>query len=147
MMDLAIVHGLLPAEPKKKVSREQIERLEGEMLRMEQLPIQTNHYFAPGLYARQIVIKAGTLLTGKVHKTEHLNACTGDMTVWTEEGMRRFTGRHLVVSRPGTKRVGLAHTDTIWMCMHKTDESDLVKLEADLIEPPKQLGRESLKVA
>lgn len=122
---------------------EQIRRLEREMLRMEQLPIDTHHHFAPGQYAREIVIPAGTLLTGKKHKTEHLNVVSkGDITVWTEDGMRRIKAPFTFVSKPGTKRVGLAHEETVWITIHATSETDLVKLEAELIEP-EMIGSES----
>lgn len=122
---------------------EQIRRLEREMLRMEQLPIETHHHFAPGQYAREIVIPAGTLLTGKKHKTEHLNVVSkGEITVWTEDGMRRIKAPFTFVSKPGTKRVGLAHEETVWITIHATSETDLVKLEAELIEP-EMIGSES----
>lgn len=122
---------------------EQIRRLEREMLRMEQLPIDTHHHFAPGQYAREIVIPAGTLLTGKKHKTEHLNVVSkGDITVWTEDGMRRIKAPFTFVSKPGTKRVGLVHEETVWITIHATSETDLVKLEAELIEP-EMIGSES----
>ena len=122
---------------------EQIRRLEREMLRMEQLPIDTHHHFAPGQYAREIVIPAGTLLTGKKHKTEHLNVVSkGEITVWTEDGMRRIKAPFTFVSKPGTKRVGLAHEETVWITIHATSETDLVKLEAELIEP-EMIGSES----
>ena len=122
---------------------EQIRRLKREMLRMEQLPIETHHHFAPGQYAREIVIPAGTLLTGKKHKTEHLNVVSkGEITVWTEDGMRRIKAPFTFVSKPGTKRVGLAHEETVWITIHATSETDLVKLEAELIEP-EMIGSES----
>jgi hypothetical protein len=54
----------LPETP----TREQIERLEGELLRIEArgegLPLDTWHHFSEGLVARTILIPAGTCLTG-----------------------------------------------------------------------------------
>lgn len=119
--------------------RSKIERLEGTMRRMDQVAIETKHHFAKGMYAREIFIPAGVLLTGKVHKTEHLNVCVGDITVWTEDGMKRLTGHNTIVSKPGAKRVGYAHGDTYWTTFHVTDETDIEKLEALLVEPLPQL--------
>lgn len=117
-------------------TREQIERLELEIRQQEQAPIETRHYFAQGLYAREIRIPAGMLLTGRVHKAEHLNIISqGDITVWTEEGMKRLLAPSTLISRPGTKRVGLAHTDTVWTTVHACAERDLEKLERELLEP------------
>ncbi len=109
--------------------------LENEMKKLEQIEITPVHYFANGLYAREIFIPKGVLLTGKIHKTEHLNILSkGDITVWTEDGMKRLQAPFTMVSRPGTKRVGLAHEDTVWTTIHATNETDLEKLELELIE-------------
>jgi len=132
MNDIAI----LPKIP----TREQIESLEKDMCQCKQVPIETRHYFANGLYAREITIPAGTLVTGEVHKEEHLNIMSqGRIIVWTEDGMKDVTAPFALVSKPGTKRVGFAVTDTVWTTIHanKEDEKDLDKLELRLIEPSK----------
>jgi hypothetical protein len=116
--------------------RAKIDRLEALMRSEPQVEIEPVHYFAHGLYAREITIKAGTLLTGKVHRTEHLNIVSkGRIAVWTEDGMREVSAPFTMVSRPGTKRVGYALEDTVWTTIHATEETDLVKLEAILIAP------------
>jgi len=116
--------------------REKIDALEGLMLREPQVEIEPVHYFAHGLYAREITIKAGTLLTGKIHRTEHLNIVSkGRIIVWTEDGMREVAAPFTMVSRPGTKRVGYALEDTVWTTVHATTETDLARLEAELIAP------------
>lgn len=122
----------LPAIP----SREQIQRLENEMRKLVPIAIETTHYFAEGLYARQIFIPKGCLLTGKVHKAEHLNIVSqGEITVWTEQGMKRVKAPFTMVSKPGTKRVGLAHEDTVWTTVHASTETNIELLEAQLTEP------------
>ena len=114
--------------------RERIAYLEGEMRKCPQVEIPPKHYFAKGLYAREITIPKGTLLTGKIHKTEHLNIISkGDISVLTEDGPKRVQAPFTMVSRPGTKRVGYAHEETVWTTIHATTETDLEKLEADLI--------------
>jgi hypothetical protein len=131
----------LPATP----TREQIEGLEGLMIEAEAggagIELQTWHHFADGLVARTIMIPAGTLLTGAAHKAEHLNIAVGDITVWTEAGMRRLTGHHVLPSLPGAKRVGYAHADTWWTTVHTNpgNERDLQALENALIEAPHTL--------
>jgi hypothetical protein len=117
-------------------SREQIEALEAELKKLEQVEVRTRHYFAHGLYAREILIPKGMLLTGRVHKHEHLNIVSqGDITVWTEEGMKRVQAPFTIVSKPGCKRVGLAHEDTVWTTIHSCVETDLEKIELELLEP------------
>ena len=123
---------LLPVTP----TLEQIERLENLILQGPQVDTPTKHYFAPGLYAREIFIPAGTVLTGARHKTEHLCLFVGDITVWTEGGMVRLTGHHTLTSQPGAKRVGYAHSDTWCTGFFPTDKTDIAELERELVETP-----------
>lgn len=115
--------------------RAKIDKLEKAMLESGgKVEIRTTHYFANGVYAREIFIPKGTLLTGKIHKTEHLNiVSSGEISVLTEHGPQRVKAPFTIVSKPGTKRVGYAHEDTVWTTIHGTTETDLEKLEADLI--------------
>lgn len=123
----------------KPVTIEQIRLLESHILQGEQVETPTKHYFAPGLYAREQFIPAGTVLTGAVHKTEHLSVFVGDITVWTEDGMVRLTGHHTFVSKPGAKRAGYAHSDTWCTGFFPSDKTDLDELEHDLAETPQLL--------
>ena len=115
--------------------RERILHLEDAMKHSPcQIEIPPVHYFAKGLYAREITVPKGTLLTGKIHNTEHLNIVSkGDISVLTEDGPKRVQAPFTMVSQPGTKRVGYAHEETVWTTIHATEETDLDKLEADLI--------------
>lgn len=134
---------LKPAEETPHVpTRAEIERLEASMLNMPQLKIEPRHYFADGLYAREILIPKGALVTGKVHRGEHLNIVSqGRIIVWTEDGMKEVSAPFAMVSRPGTKRVGLALEDTVWTTIHANaaNEHELEKLEAVLVEPVKAI--------
>ena len=46
----------------------------------------------------------------------------------------RVKGPRVFVSKPGTKRAVYAHTDATTMTVHRTDETDFEKIEAELIE-------------
>jgi hypothetical protein len=114
--------------------RNSICQLEEAMLQAPQVEIKTTHYFAEGLYAREIFIPKGTLLTGKIHKTEHLNIISkGKISVSTEDGNKIIEAPCTIISRPGTKRAGYALEDTVWTTIHATKETDLVRLEQELI--------------
>jgi hypothetical protein len=133
--------------PTSTPTREQIERLEGELLALEMqghgVELETWHHFADGLVARTIFIPAGTALTGAAHKAEHLNVCFGDIEVWTESGMKRLTGYHVLPSLPGAKRAGRTFADTWWTTVHLNpgNERDLSKLEDALVEDSHKLQR------
>jgi hypothetical protein len=126
-----------------KPTREQIERLEDLIAAAPHahVAIEVENVFFPGVYCRKAFIKAGTVLTGKEHLTEHGNCCHGDLTVWTEDGMKRLTGFHTLVSMPGTKRVGYAHEDTVWMTIHPNPDDcrDVAELERRLVLPGRPL--------
>ena len=121
-------------ELRDKTIRERLEMLERSIGAGEQTEIPTRHYFGPGIYAREIFIPRGTVLTGKIHKFQHLNIVSkGDISVLTENGVQRVKAPFTMVSPPGTKRAGYAHEDTVWTTIHGTDETDLDNLEAHFI--------------
>jgi hypothetical protein len=125
----------VPALLPRQVTREQIYRLEGEIAMQTQVPCPVRNIFADGIYAREMTIPAGVVLTGAVHKTEHLNVLVrGRITVWTECGMRELTGPYIFQSKPGTKRVGYAHEDCVWMTIHRTRATDIRELVEELTE-------------
>lgn len=114
--------------------REQIDRLERAMREMPQVEIPTSHDFAPGLYVRTITVPAGATLTGKVHATDHIFIISkGDMTLVSEEGRQRVQAPFQAIGKAGIKRVGYAHSETVCTNIHITPETDLLKLEAELI--------------
>ena len=122
-------------------TRAQIEAFEALNLELPQVELPLRHYFTPGMYAREMFIPAGTVLTGAVHKTEHLSVFVGDITVWTDGGMKRLTGHHTFASKPGAKRVGYAHADTYCTGFfpNPDDVTDILALEHLLCESPEQL--------
>ena len=114
--------------------RSKVNEIEAMMLRMPQLDMPVTHYFSLGLYARELTIPAGTLLTGKIHKYQQLNIMTqGDLSVMTEEGIKRVGAGFVVVSPPGTKRIAYAHADTKWITVHATDKLDVAEIEQEFI--------------
>jgi hypothetical protein len=128
------------------VAKGDIHRLHAAMLTMPQVDIKTEHTFGPGVYVRTITIPAGVTLVGKTHKTEHIfMVLKGDITLVTDEGRVRVQAPYQCISKPGVKRAGHAHTETVCANVHITGETDLVKLEAQLIEPESLPGPEEVK--
>jgi hypothetical protein len=102
------------------------DHLDGESL--------TEHHFAPGVYARELFIPKGSVLTGKIHKTEHLNIVSqGRIAVSTQDGRKIISAPCTFVSQPGTKRAGYALEDTVWTTIHPTEETDLALIEGQVI--------------
>ncbi len=106
---------------------------ENILLNCPQVEPEIIHHFAPGIYMREIRIKKGTILTGKIHKTEHLCTMNGDIEIASQDGKGRFTGYLTFLSNPGVKRIGYAHEDTVFTTIHAIEGTDIPTLEAALV--------------
>jgi len=104
------------------------------------LPIK--HSFAPGIYAREMTIPEGSLLIGKIHKHRHHNfLMKGSIIVLTEsKGVELLQAPLMVVSEPGTQRIGYAVTDTVWTTVHenKDNTEDLAVIEERTVTDDKK---------
>ena len=99
--------------------RENIEALEAELKKHPQAEIPITHLHFGGIYARIIVIPAETLLTGAIHKHDHIDVMiSGDITVSSDDGKKRMTGFNIFPGAAGKKRAGFAHEDTYWVTFH-----------------------------
>lgn len=104
---------------------EQIETMESEMFKHEQVHIPVEHLFVNGMYARKIMIPAGTVLTGRVHKFGYVDIMlSGEISVATPDGVRTLSGFNILEGKAGRKRAGYAHTDVHWVTVHRTEETD-----------------------
>jgi len=95
------------------------------------------HLFTPGLYTRVIFMPAGSLLTSKIHKTQHpFTIMKGRVSVWTkEQGIQHLEAPHFGITEPDTRRLLYVHEDTVWMTYHSTKLTDVAAIEAEIIEP------------
>ena len=105
--------------------REKVTAIENEILKLPQAEMKLVNYFSDGVYARELHIPAGAILTGKIHKYTQLNMLTkGCIRVLLEEGIKEINAPFTVVSPPGTKRIAFAVTDCIWTTILATNETD-----------------------
>lgn len=124
-----------PAPSAHPIARAHVEALEREIQKLPQADCPVRHYFAPGMAAREMTIPAGVVLTGAVHRHEHL--CTiskGRIAVSTDEGMKVLSAPCTFVSKAGAKRVGYAIEETVWTTYHATDETDVDRLIEEITE-------------
>jgi hypothetical protein len=95
--------------------RKKAERLERAMLALPQADCPVRHYFAPGMYAREMTIPKGVTATGAVHKTEHLIVVSmGLLRVSTEGGWRDVAAGETIVCKPGMKNAVHALEASRW---------------------------------
>jgi hypothetical protein len=126
--------GVLPLPPSASPG---IDLLEQAMTRCAPADMPVTHSFTPGLYIREIRIPAGTLLTSAIHRTEHpFVVSQGRIAVVSEnEGRQIYEAPHTGITRPGTRRVLYAETDTIWTTFHATHLTDVAAICAEILEP------------
>ena len=109
------------------------------LTRADRIPVEdleVNHYITnSGLYAREMLIPAGVIVTGKIKKHEHLSIIScGFCTEVTNQGLQQVKAPLTMVSLPGTKRIVWAHTDVVWVTIHAVqDLTDMKDIEAYLI--------------
>lgn len=119
-------------------TREKIQKLQEAMLPMQSEQPEPRHFFAPGMYLRELVVPTGMLMVGKIHKHEHfLLVLKGRAEVISEFGRMVVESGHISISPAGVKRVVLALEDTQFVTVHvnKSDSQDLAVIEAEHIDP------------
>jgi len=119
--------------------REQMFKLENAMLESgakygDQDFCPLRHSFADGCYVREIFNPKGALIVTKIHKVAHpFFLLKGDMSILTEEGVVRIKAPFYGITPAGTKRVIYAHEDIVFVTVHVTEETDLEKIEGQII--------------
>ena len=117
-----------------------VRALQNVMSNFEQYVPETKHYFADGMYCREVFRHAGVLIVGKVHLREHFYMVIQGSVAVIQDGAERkvYSAPSIIVSKPGTKRAVLALEDSTCITVHRTDKTDLDEIEAELIEPDPQ---------
>lgn len=94
------------------------------------LEIEIIDHFAPGIYAREMRVPAGRLITSRVHRHENLSILSkGRMALYLDDGrvVEVSAGFH-VLAPAGARRVAWVLEDSVWTCFHNTDERDTAKI-------------------
>lgn len=99
----------------------------------------TTQLFAPGIFVQKIFIPKGNILTGKIHKTEHIvDMNLGIIQLYDfehPEGVMVISP-YTAVSKPGARRLAIALEDTQWLEIHANPDNcrDLAILESRIIQ-------------
>lgn len=108
-----------------KTHREKLAYAVEVIKQLPQLDVTINHHFAEGIYAREGLIPKDTVFVGRVHLHSQINIISkGDVTVLTEEGIKRYTAPCTWSAKKGTQRAAYTHEDTVWTTILGTNETD-----------------------
>lgn len=92
------------------------------------------HSYGDGCYIREIFMPAGTLIVSKIHKSAHpYFVLKGKALVGTETGVVEITAPYWGMTLTGTKRALFIQEDMIWITVHVTKETELEKIEKEII--------------
>jgi hypothetical protein len=142
-MKCRVTIGEIQTLPASVASLEAIQALQIAVLASD-LPlidIPLEHAFADGLYRRLMRMRAGDLVIGKLHRTNHFGVLMrGVVDVWEPGGAKtRIIAPALLTTKAGTKRVIHALADVEWVTFHATEHTDPEMIERDIIDPETEL--------
>lgn len=117
--------------PGFEAARQKIDRLERALSEVPQVDCPVRHYFAPGLYAREITIPAGTALVGAVHRVDNLAVLSaGRLRLVVDGKAVEVAAPYVMACRAGIKNAAVALEDAVWtnFLPNPTNEDDTGKL-------------------
>jgi hypothetical protein len=104
---------------------DRLDELEVAMLEnFEPVHCLTTHRFTDGMYIREIFMPAGSLITSKVHKTEHPYIVSYGKVAVSIDGddWDEITAPYTGITKPGTRRVLYILEDCIWTTFHRVND-------------------------
>ena len=126
------VDGAVVPEPSLCVERGQVERLEAEMKAMPQVQFLTDHHLFAGCYYRSILVPAGCAATGAVHLHDNILCLVRDKAYIINGPVPQLVEAPWCgVGPAGTKRVGLAIEDCVFLSALATPHTEVAKIEQE----------------
>lgn len=127
----------------ENISATPIDQLEAVMVKYPPRDCPLRHRFLPGLYIREVLMPAQTLVTSQIHLTTHpFFVLQGKVSVINED-----TGEELYIEAPysgttypNTRRVLYIHENCVWTTVHATtvypmsDKPEDIQAAVDLVE-------------
>lgn len=125
---------------------QKIELVEKQLLDFPQVDVPLVHLFGPDVYLRTVKMPKGSIVIGHEHKTEHFNiVLSGSATLGVGVDAVEIKAPMIFVSKPGVRKVLQIHEDMIWTTIHPTKETDLTKLEDQLIVKSETFKQKALQ--
>lgn len=99
--------------------------------------LEVMHHALPGVYVRTVLMKAGQVVVGRIHKYDHIAIISAGKALVTsadfEEGPREIKAPFIFKSAPGAMRGLLILEDCVWTTIHsnpdnKDDWDDMINV-------------------
>jgi hypothetical protein len=92
------------------------------------------HDLKDGLYTREIFMPKGSLVVSFIHKQNHPSFfLEGEMSILTDAGeVKKIKAPMKVMTETGTQRVAYMHEDCKWVCVYRTDQTEIKEAQKDV---------------
>lgn len=130
MTDVQNVSTDLAASAMRGLMSKGIKNAERVMLAHEQADCPVTHHFGPGIYIRELRMKAGTFAIGHHQKHQHMNVIIrGRVLMLQNDGTAvEVSAPMTFVGEPGRK-MGYVLEDVVWQNIYATEVRDVPTLE------------------
>jgi quercetin dioxygenase-like cupin family protein len=92
------------------------------------------HHFSDGVYAKEQRLAAGFTVETHAHKYDHLSIMSGGPVLVDCDGdVTEYIGYACITIKAGVKHRIEAKGDSVWFCIHATDETDPTRVDEVLI--------------
>jgi quercetin dioxygenase-like cupin family protein len=109
---------------------EQFKELQGTF----EVDLGTQHHFSSGMYAKQMKLPKGYFALSHAHEYDHLSILSsGEVIVKTDEKAIKYTAPACITIKKGLHHSVTALEDTVWFCIHATEETNPDKVDEVLI--------------
>lgn len=101
------------------------------------MEIDTKHYFSAGTYAKQMSLPMGHTAVSHKHTYDHLSILASGKATVTVEGTNEaavYTAPCAIDIKAGLHHAITALEDTVWFCIHATEETDINHIDEVLIQ-------------
>jgi len=111
-----------------------ISDLHNKMVGTFEVDLGTVHHFSDGLYAKQMFIPKGYMAGTHAHKFSHLSILAkGKVIVKTDDSEAIYDAPACIEIKEGINHAIEALEDSVWFCIHATEETDVSKVDNVLI--------------
>jgi len=94
-----------------------------------------SHHFSDGVYAKQMRLEKGHLAITHKHNYSHLSIlATGHVEITLNGVKSRFKAPYCIEILAGVEHQIYALKDSTFFCIHKTEETDVNKVDKVLIK-------------
>lgn len=136
--------------------KQNIIKFENALLQLpeeQKIELEVKHYHANGVYAREMHLPINTMLSGAIHKYDHICILQkGKIAVVDEfNGKTELTAPEIFISKAGVKRAIFAVEESIFITCHLCKETEEDKIWQQLVSKTYQdynmfLEQEKLKL-